>query len=235
MRAILLIAGNFIREQRWTLLALSILPFFMAVLLRYDRTPHEDLVFALGQLYAYAVFLAFFLSATAIHNERKTRRILGVLSKAVERGDYLAGLAIGICGCVVVYCTALGLAGAWLLLSLGMAAEGFVLGLGLVIVAALLAGMVVLLFTTMLPPIFAVMAGTVVLGSPLLIARFFDVDVSGWMPGYALLIAAAKGTMDVATAIEAWPMAAVALGEAVVLWWVASEIFARRDIAVAIE
>jgi ABC-type transport system involved in multi-copper enzyme maturation permease subunit len=219
MRAILLIAGNFIREQRWAVLAMAVWPFVVIALVRYDRDPHQDFLFALGQLYAYAVFLAFFLAASAIHNERKTRRILAVLSKAVERGDYIAGLAIGIWGCVVIYCTAMAVPGIWLMDALDVSPAGFLLGLGLLIAAALLVGMVVLLFTTFLPPIFAVAASTVALASP----------------AYALLMAAVKGTQDLAVAVEAWPMAAVALGEAVLLWWLASAVFERRDIAVAIE
>jgi hypothetical protein len=235
MRAILLIAGNFIREQRWAVLAMAVWPFLVIALVRYDRDPQQDFLFALGQLYAYAVFLAFFLAASAIHNERKTRRILGVLSKAVERGDYIAGLAIGIWGCVVIYCTAMAVPGIWLMDALDVPLAGFLLGLGLLIAAALLVGMVVLLFTTFLPPIFAVAAATVALAFPLLIEKFWQVGASKWLPAYALLIAAVKGTQDLAVAIEAWPMAAVALGEAVLLWWLASVVFERRDIAVAIE
>jgi hypothetical protein len=235
MRGVLLIAGNFIREQRWAVLAMAVWPFIVIALVRYDRDPRQDFLFALGQLYAYAIFLAFFLAASAIHNERKTRRILGVLAKAVERGDYLAGLAIGILGCVVIYCTAMAVPGLWLMSALQVPPEGFLLGLGLLIVAGLLVATMVLLFTTFLPPIFAVAAATLLLTSPVLIEKLLHVSVSRWLPAYELLVAAVKGTQDLAVAVDAWPMAALAVGEAVVLWWLASAIFARRDIAVAIE
>src|SRR5688572_6704728 len=166
MRVILLIAGNFMREQRWAVLAMAVWPFVVVALVRYDREPRQDFLFALSQLYGYGLFLAFFLAAQAIHNERKTRRILGVLSKAVERGDYLAGLALGILGCVVLYCCAVAVAGVWLLAAMDVPPAGLLLGLGLLMVAGLLVATVVLLFTTFLPPIFAVAAGTLLLAAP---------------------------------------------------------------------
>jgi ABC-type transport system involved in multi-copper enzyme maturation permease subunit len=235
MRAILLIAGNFIREQRWVVLAMAVWPFIVVALVRYDRDPREDFLFALSQLYGYAVFLAFLLASSAIHNERKTRRILGVLSKAVERGDYLAGLAIGILGCVVIYSAVMALPGLWLMQAMKVPAVGFLLGLGLLIVAALLVATMVLLFATFMPPIFAVAAATATLAAPVLLDKVWGIGGGQWLPVYPLLVAAVKGIEDLATVVEAWPMAALAVGEAVVLWWVASMIFERRDIAVAIE
>jgi hypothetical protein len=50
MRAILLIAGNFIREQRWAVLAMAVWPFVVIALVRYDRDPHQDFLFALAAL-----------------------------------------------------------------------------------------------------------------------------------------------------------------------------------------
>lgn len=235
MRAILLIAANFVREQRWAVLAMAVWPFVIVGLVRYDRDPGEDFLFALSQLYGYALFLAFFLAASAIHNERKTRRILGVLSKAVERGDYLAGLLLGTLGCVVLYCCAIAVAGVWLLAAMDIPPAGFLLGLGLLMVAGLLVASVVLLFTTFLPPLFAVAAATLFMATPVLVEKVWQVRSADWMPAFSLLMAAVKGTQDIAVAIEAWPLAVVAIGEAVVLWWIASVIFGRRDIAVALE
>ena len=235
MRAILLIASNLIREQRWAVLAMAVWPFVIVALVRYDRDPGEDFLFALSQLYGYALFLAFFLAASAIHNERKTRRILSVLSKAVERGDYLAGLLLGVLGCVVLYCCAIAIAGVWLLSAMDIPAVGFLFGLGLLMVAGLLVASVVLLFTTFMPPLFAVAGATLFMAAPVLIEKVWQVGIANWMPAFSLLVAAVKGTQDIAIAVDAWPLAALAFGEAVVLWWIASVIFSRRDIAVALE
>src|SRR5688572_25196457 len=93
--AILLIAANLVRENRWPLLVLCLWPFFISAVSAAERDGPEEYVFVLSTLFGYGLAYVLFTGAGAIHNERKTRRILAVLSKAVERWQYLAGIVLG--------------------------------------------------------------------------------------------------------------------------------------------
>ena len=98
MRTIFLIAVNFVREQRWPILVLLLWVLLLAFLgLVTDvHRQREDLLFIFKQVAVYVVVFSVFFGGSAIHNERKSRRILAVLSKAVGRQQYLSGLVGGI-------------------------------------------------------------------------------------------------------------------------------------------
>src|SRR5437899_5230366 len=89
MRVLLLIAANFLRAQRWRILVLLLWVLVLSALgLAVDvRREREDLLIIFKQLAAYAIAFAIFLGGSAIHNERKSRRILTVLSKGVGRAE----------------------------------------------------------------------------------------------------------------------------------------------------
>src|SRR5437870_507112 len=89
-----LITANFFREQR---ILLSLMLAYVVVgggtLALLAQAPDaDDVVFLIKQHAAYAVLLGVTLASTAIHNERKTRRILAVLSKGISRWQYVAGM-----------------------------------------------------------------------------------------------------------------------------------------------
>ncbi len=113
MKQIGLIAINFAREQRWPILVLMFWVVGFSVYgLEVDlRTAREDVLFIFKQCAIYGIAFAVFFGASAIHNERKTRRILAVLSKSLSRGEYIAGLLSGIMLATGVYCLALGVTG----------------------------------------------------------------------------------------------------------------------------
>ena len=73
------------------------------------------MVFLIKQHAAYAVLLGVTLASTAIHNERKTRRILAVLSKGISRWQYVAGMLMGTASVLVTYIACLGVVGSALL------------------------------------------------------------------------------------------------------------------------
>src|SRR5581483_2462847 len=108
MRQVGLIAINFVREQRWPILVLMlwILVFSVLGLLVDLRRSREDVLFIFKQLAVYGIAFAVFFGASAIHNERKTRRILSVLSKGVGRAQYFSGLLGGFVLAVGIYCFA---------------------------------------------------------------------------------------------------------------------------------
>ncbi len=87
MKPILLIALNFVREQRWPIFVLLLWVVLLAVVGLFADLPRErdDLLFIFKQIAIYVIAFSVFFGASAIYNERRSRRILGVLSKAVGR------------------------------------------------------------------------------------------------------------------------------------------------------
>src|SRR5262249_60005720 len=87
-----------------------------------------DLLFFVRQQAIYAVALGAMVTVPALQNERKSRRIMCVLSKGIHRWQYLGGL---LCGAVLVagiFCLAVGLASLWLARRGGRAVGGVVGG-----------------------------------------------------------------------------------------------------------
>ncbi|MBZ5574044.1 MAG: hypothetical protein LAO09_19440, partial [Acidobacteriia bacterium] len=125
MKPVLLIAVNFVREQRWPILVLLLWVLVLAFLgLATDAARQsEDLLFVFKQVAVYVVAFSVFFGSSAIFNDRRSRRILGVLSKAVGRQQYLSGLVLGITLASAIYCFTLGLTGSWTLGEAGFPAS----------------------------------------------------------------------------------------------------------------
>ncbi len=64
----------------------------------------DELLFIFKQVAVYVVVFSIFFGGSAIYNERKSRRILAVLSKGIARQQYLSGLIIGITIACGIYC-----------------------------------------------------------------------------------------------------------------------------------
>ena len=117
MRAVSLIASNFLREHRWPVLILFawiVVTALAAGGFGRDRVVPDDVVFYVQQQAVYICVFSAFLAADAIHNERKSRRILLVLSKAISRGQYLLAVILGTSAMAVAYALVFGLCGVWL-------------------------------------------------------------------------------------------------------------------------
>jgi ABC-type transport system involved in multi-copper enzyme maturation permease subunit len=230
----LLIAANFLREQRWLTVLLALYAVGGALLfgLGEAKVPSEDVLFYLKQQAAYAILFSVFLAASAIHNERKTRRILAVLSKAVERRDYLAGLLLGVMSVPAIYCLAIALAGTWLARHSGAVKELWAL-VGVTALAALLAAAVTLFFTTFLGPLFATTAAALAMGAPIALERALGHSWGNVLPVYSLAVSVSRATLA-ATNLP-WPAIVIAAGEVILLWLASAVTFSRRDITVAVE
>src|SRR5260370_30432556 len=113
MRAILLIATNFARTQ-W--LPVAIMTAYLAGIggVFGWHEQHPDVRFFL-QWHSYNVlFVVTMIAIPAIWSERRSRRILAVLSKGIGRWQYLGGI---LCGCAMVsawFCLLVGIITAWL-------------------------------------------------------------------------------------------------------------------------
>ncbi len=117
MRNVLLIAVSFVREQRWPIFVLLLWVVGLCLIgLTIDlRKSREDVLIIFKQLAVYGVAFAVFFGGSAIHNDRRSRRILAVLSKAVGRKQYLCGLLTGIALALSLYCFCMGFTGSWVL------------------------------------------------------------------------------------------------------------------------
>src|SRR5438045_5991691 len=175
MRAIGLIAINFVREQRWPILVLMLWVVLLAILgLMLDlHRSREDVLFIFKQLGVYGVAFAVFVGASAIHNERKTRRILAVISKGVSRPQYISGLLIGIGMAVAIFSVSMGVTGAWVLGAGGARASEVWSLIACLMLASILSAAVAVLFSTFFNPLFATLGTAITLGVPAVAAINF--------------------------------------------------------------
>ena len=157
MMPVLLLAKSFIRQNRWLLLAFVLWPFLLGAFVwaPHHAAARDDVAEIVQQEIFYGVAVAAFLTSSAIYNEKRSRRIIGVLSKAVSRSEYLLGLMLG-SGCfAAAYFIAVGVSMIWLLgfsdsipsISLKVLWQG--------IIASLWIASLALLFSTFLYPFIA--------------------------------------------------------------------------------
>jgi len=236
MKAVCLIAINFVREQRWPILVLLLWILLLAFLGLFASGPREgeDLLFIFKQVAVYVVVFSVFFGGSAIYNERKTRRILAVLSKAVGRQQYLSGLVLGVTIACGIYCLSLGITGSW---TLGQAA--FPVGevwflMACILSACTLAGTVALMFSTFLNPYLAACATAFVLGLPAVASHLGLTFWANSIPVYTLTAVVMNASFQEPTA-RLWMPIVLAVAETLAFWILAARIFAYVDIAVAVE
>jgi len=235
MKPVWLIAGNFVREQRWPIAILLVWVALLSAAAGFSdlRRSPDDIFMMFQQVAVYILVFSLFFGASAIRNELRTRRILAVLSKGISRRQYIAGLLLGIVTAVVVYCLALGAAGSWVLPQAGVPAARFwFLLLGL-LTASLLTACLALFFSIFLHPLLATGATMVSVGVPLLAAAIWKSPWAAVIPVYAIL----QGFLDLSghdAALRGW-MVLLAWGETGVLWLASAWLFSWKDVAVAVE
>ena len=111
----------------------------------------EDTLFLLRSTSMYGLAFAGLLAASALNNERKTRRILAVLSKGISRDLYLGGLLLGAMIAAGVYCLTIFAVGV-----LSMHEAGVLLLFSMMVLALyLLAAATAIAFSTLFHPLLA--------------------------------------------------------------------------------
>jgi ABC-type transport system involved in multi-copper enzyme maturation permease subunit len=235
MRPVLLIAGNFMREQRWVVAAWVAMAFgFAGILAGVEGRPNaDDVDLYFSQQALYAVGLGLFLAVSAIHSERKSRRIVAVLSKSVRRSQYVAGLLLGVFACCGAHCLSLALARSWMAVRMELPAGPVWISTGLVLAAALLAASVAMFWSTFAHPLGALLGAGALMGAPLAAAQRLG---EGWMQTLPVYWLSASAVASGQSGWEIpWAVLALATVEAVAFWMAGSWIFSRRDVTVAIE
>lgn len=235
MRAVLLLAFNFLLQQRWVVLLLVLYAVAMSWILAIsDKPPStEDVSFFLRQQSLYAPLFSLFLAVSAIHNERKSRRILAVMSKAVTRSQYLAGFVVGTLTMAAIYCLSIAVAGSWLADTASIRVAGLWTALLIAALSSALVATVAIFFSTFLTPIFATAATAVSIALPAVLAHAVGHGWQRLLPVYALLALISDGTAS-RNAVD-WISVTVGAVETLMFWGLASWIFSGRDITTALE
>jgi hypothetical protein len=235
MRAIGLIGVNYLRTQGLTVLIIVVYLAGMAVVFLHNQRGPEARFFV--QLHSfYVVFVALMVAVPAIHADRKSRRILAVLSKGIHRWEYLGGILCG-CGLVsAVFCVLVG--GISLMLSLrgGYATTGLAGLMLMVFACALMTSAIGLFFATFLHPLLASSAAAATIALPLILSQ------AGWhaygavFPASQLALSLAKFQFGEAASMGLIATTTSMAAAMTILFWIGSAvIFARRDVTVAPE
>jgi ABC-type transport system involved in multi-copper enzyme maturation permease subunit len=233
MKPIFLIAVNFVREQRWPIFVLLLWVLLLAFL-GLATDDREDLLFVFKQVAVYAVVFSIFFGGSAIYNERKSRRILAVLSKGIGRGQYLSGLVLGVTIASGIYCFALGITGSWTLGEAGFPMSYIWFLMVSLVAACMLAGTVALMFSTLLNPFFSAGATAMLLGLPWLASHLISADWGYVIPVVSLTMTTMNASFTSPVTVS-WLPITLAVGDTLVFWALAGWIFSRVDIAVAVE
>lgn len=232
MTAAWLIALNFVREQRWfILLMLSYIAGITALLALVEKQAEDSLV-VLKQEVAYGLFFAVIIAAAVFQNERKTRRIVAVLSKAVARREYVAGVIAGVTLTVAIFYAAVF---ASILVLFPQAPPGSTaLLLVTMMVASVFAAVVTVVYATFLHPLLATALAGLTLGVPFLLERLGGAAWGRIFPLTALVRSALGFTPEHGAHFDATAVA-IALAQSVALWMLASWIFSLRDVTTPVE
>src|ERR1051326_2320671 len=154
MRPIILIGWTFARSQ-WMVLAIMVLYVIGMAIVFGMHEQRSEALFFVGLHAGYAVALGALLAAPAIHNERRSRRILMVLSKGVHRWQYLAGI---LCGCAIIegiLCINLSAASFLLVRQAELSAAGLGGFMVVLFLGSLTTASMALFFSSFLHPVFS--------------------------------------------------------------------------------
>lgn len=228
MRTVLLLGASFIRQNRWLMLAFVGWPFLMSA---FEWSPHhalnlDDVNAMVQEEVFYGLAIADFLASAAIYNEKRSRRIAGVLSKSVSRTQYLLGLIAGSTVFGGVYFVAIAASLMWLL---GTSAAELHHAAVLIICGVVAGGWVAalaVLFSVVLHPIVAAAVAGIIAFAPLALTG---------APIFLPLSALIRGMTSLSASNFEWPSIIIALLETAIFVLIGSPLFQRSDVAVNLE
>ncbi len=236
MRAVAMMAVNFLRQRRWPVLLLFAYILLTAAVagdFGRSRPTEGDVVFHAQQQAIYICIFSAFLAADALHTERKSRRILLLLAKAVSRAEYLLAVILGTAALSAIYAIVNALCCIWLS-ARSMLPSGSVWELlPLVVVGAMISASVAVFLSTFLNPYFATASTLAIFCAPIL---FHAQRHAGWiwLPGFPLLVQFIKFSFKPEWTPH-WMSIIATVLESMLFWAMASVIFQRRDVAVPLE
>ncbi len=229
MRAIFLIGLNFVRTQ-WIALAV-IVSYIIGIGSVYRfHTQKDDVLFFLRLHSGYAISLAVMMAVPTLQAERKTRRILAVLSKGVHRWEYLGGILFGCALISAIFCALIGGTAAWLGQQGGVLPDGLAVTMLALFCCCLASASTGLFFAVFLHPLLAIAATSMTLFLPFLWgstggrgSEFFP------MAGLFRILGPGFESASVPWVIS------TAMLQTIICWIAASVVFARRDVTISPE
>lgn len=235
MRAILIIGMNFLRTQGLiVLIMVTYLAGMAGVFLHNQRT--QEVRFFLQLHSFYVIFIAMLVAVPAVYAERKTRRVVAVLSKGIHRWQYLGGVLLGCAMISAIFCALVG----GISLTLSLRGGYPVAGLGgfvvVLFVCSVMSSAIGLFFGTFLHPLLATAAASTTLALPFLV-RQAGVHLSGTLFP-ASWLADSIVNFEFGAEVGAGKfvaIAAMAVGMTILFWIASAMIFARRDVTIAPE
>ena len=234
MIAVLLIAGNFVRENRWPLITLlAYVGIFGGAMSLVSDASLDDTQFFLRSVGVYGLAFTGLMAASGINNERRTRRMLAVLSKAIQRRQYLTALLLGVMCNAAVYSAAVGAIGMLALSRHAHSATKVWELVALLFASFLLAASAALFYSTFLHPLMAAAAAGITLATLGAVGRVLGAPWDQILPAYSLTDAMVNFSL-LGWRVP-WMAAVWAVVHSFVFWMLATIVFSRRDIAVAIE
>jgi len=236
MRPVVLLAWNYLREQKVFIIVLSIyLAAGTGWLALSSETPQpDDLSFLVKQQVEYAIVFGVFMVSGAIFTDRRTRRILMVLAKGINRSQYLAGIYLGSAAALMGYLVLSWMASAVLLNRVGQASSSLNELIVAAAVATLLSAAIALLYSTMMHPLLAVMFSAITMTVPHALAKVVAPGFDAVLPVYAISGAVLGWEPHRRLAIPPY-MLAIGIAEIVVFFVLAVITFRGRDLALSVD
>lgn len=234
MNPALLIAGNFLREQRWFMVFLLL---YVAMLsLVYGLSPPSDVRDLLAlekQLAVFALLFSLSIVTGSLQQERRTRRIVAMLSKGISRREYIAGFLLGSVVIAAIYCAGMAASALGLRSRIEFPLQPILELIGVTLIACVLTNTIALFYATSLHPLFAMLATGLTVGLPFVLGQVFGAAALNVVAVAALLV----DIRDFSFGHWRLPWFTVGLSlvQTVLFWLAAAWVFSRRDVAVAVE
>jgi hypothetical protein len=236
MRPTLLLAWNYLREQKVFIIVLSIyLAAGTGWLALSSETPQlDDLAFLVKQQVEYAIVFGLFMISGVIFTDRRTRRILMVLAKGINRSQYLAGIYLGSAAALMGYLLLSWVASAVLLTRVGVASSSLSELILAAVVASLLSAAIALLYSTMVHPLLAVMFSVITMAVPHALAKIVAPGFDAVLPVYVISAAVLGWDPHQPFAIPPY-MLLIAITEIGIFFLLAAVTFSGRDLALSVD
>lgn len=235
MTPTLLIAGNFLREQRWLLVFLLLYISMLSLVYGFSApTDLRDLVGLEKQLAGFALLFSLSIVTGSLQQERRTRRIIAVLSKGISRAEYIAGLLLGSVVISGIYCAGMFASAAGLHSRIGFPLQPILELIVLALIACVLTNTIALFYATALHPLFAMLATGMTVGLPFLLAELFGRGALNVVAVAALVDGIKEFSFGAGWQFP-WSTVWLTLLQTVLFWLAAAWMFSRRDVAVPVE
>jgi hypothetical protein len=203
----------------------------------YGFSPPMDVRDLLGlekQLAGFALLFSLSIVTGSLQQERRTRRIIAVLSKGISRAEYIAGLLLGSVVISGIYCAGMAASAVGLHSRIAFPLQQ-VLGLiALTLMACALTNTIALFYATTLHPLFAMLATGMTVGLPFLLVEICGRDALNVIAVAALVDGIKEFSFGVGWRFP-WVAVWLAPFQTVLFWLAASWVFSRRDVAVPVE